>query len=285
MGLSERNGISIAEIIVYSPAFLISILLCIRHGFGRSAGFYFLIIFTLARIVGSALQLATISAPTNISLYIGSLTLQNIALTPLTLLTLAMINRVVVSIEKVETLPVNARMLRFLNLVILVSLILSAIGGSDAGTNYANTGVYVVSPLTKAAIALIIIGFIAIVLVTVLVAFNISSAEPGEKRIVAAVAVCLPFLLVRIIYSAISAFDNPPAFNSFTGSASVYLGLAVIEEIIIVIVMEAVALTLRVIPKEERAASSNSRSGPIGAGRRRRGRRNDAYEMRDRSAV
>jgi hypothetical protein len=40
MTLTYRNGVSIAEIIVYVPILAIAILLSIRHGFSRSAGWW-----------------------------------------------------------------------------------------------------------------------------------------------------------------------------------------------------------------------------------------------------
>src|ERR1700753_2608381 len=42
MGLTYRNGVSIAEIIVYVPSLAIAIFLCVRHGFARSSGWMFL---------------------------------------------------------------------------------------------------------------------------------------------------------------------------------------------------------------------------------------------------
>jgi hypothetical protein len=55
-----RNGVgvSIAEIVFYVPSLCIAGLLAFRHGLGRNAGWLFLIIFCLARIIGPAIQLA-----------------------------------------------------------------------------------------------------------------------------------------------------------------------------------------------------------------------------------
>jgi hypothetical protein len=52
MGLTYRNGVSIAEIIVYVPSLAIAIFLSVRHGFARSSGWMFLIVFCLARLIG-----------------------------------------------------------------------------------------------------------------------------------------------------------------------------------------------------------------------------------------
>jgi hypothetical protein len=52
MGLNYRNGVSIAEIVVYVPSLAIAIFLSVRHGFARSSGWMFLIVFCLARLIG-----------------------------------------------------------------------------------------------------------------------------------------------------------------------------------------------------------------------------------------
>ncbi|KAI8634957.1 hypothetical protein F5Y19DRAFT_411018 [Xylariaceae sp. FL1651] len=278
MALTEHNNISIAQIVLYLPALAVAIFLCVRHGFGRNAGWFFLIIFSIARILGAALQLATISDPRNESLYFGALTLQNIGLSPLILTQLALINRALDSVDKARNVIINPRILRLVQLVVLVGLILGAVGGSNSGSDYADTGVYMVSDLTQAGVALTIVGFGLLVIATVVVGMHISAAEPGEKRVILAVALCLPFLLVRIIYSAESAFGNNPAFSQITGDVNILLGTAVIEEIIIVFIDEAIGLTLNVRPKT--GASAGYQSGIAGHLGGRFGRRDDGYEMR-----
>ncbi|KAI1110276.1 hypothetical protein F5Y14DRAFT_455206 [Nemania sp. NC0429] len=298
MGLTEHNGISIAQIVVFIPALAVSIFLCIRHGFGRNAGWLLIVIFSLARVIGASLQLATISQPANVSLYFGALTLQGIGLSNLIVALLALINRAVASIEKARSAVINPRVLRVAQVVVLVALILGAVGGSNSGNQFAQTGEYVISPLTQAGTGLTIAGFVLLVLATVVVGMSVSHAEPGEKRVVGAVALCLPFLLVRLIYSAVGTYQPDSVFNSRTGDVNVFLGTAVVEEIIIVLILEAMGLTLNVLPKSETSTSSTSMTGLSLLGhlangrddRRRRRRSNhrsrryDGYEMPSRDS-
>ena len=95
MTIGYRQGVSIAVLIFYVPALATAIFLCIRHGLRRTGAWRFMIIFTLARVLGSSLELATISQPDNHSLYIGYATLINIALSPLELVSFGLLNRVV----------------------------------------------------------------------------------------------------------------------------------------------------------------------------------------------
>lgn len=164
MALTELNGISIAEIVVYIPIFAIAIFLALRHGFGRNAGWLFLVIFSTVRILGAALELATISDPTNVNLYVGSFTLQTIGLSPLVLVMLAFTARLSESINRTHTTLVNTRNLRLVQLLVLVGLILGIVGGSNMAskipTSSSRSGSsYAVPAESVAGLGLMIAGY------------------------------------------------------------------------------------------------------------------------------
>ncbi|KAI0449522.1 hypothetical protein F5B21DRAFT_45713 [Xylaria acuta] len=284
MGLTTHNIISIVQILFFVPSLAIATLLCVRHGFGRNAGWLLLVVFSLARLIGAALQLATITQPQNGSLLIGVVTLQGVGLSNFIVMLLAMLNRALESIEKARSTVISPRILRLVQLLVLVSLILGAVGGPSSGTSYAKTGVYQVSTLSQAGAALTIAGFVLLVFATAVIGLNASHAEPGEKRIVLAVALSLPFLFVRVLYSAIGTFQPNSPFSLLRGSIYVFLGTAVIEEIIIVLIIESMGLTLQVRPKTDTPAQSGMLGMLGGLGSRllnRVGRRVDAgYEPR-----
>ena len=85
MTVDYRNGVSILLLIFYLPALAIAILLTVRHGFSKSSGWRFMIVFTLVRVLCACLELATINQPRNVSLYIGYVVLIGIAVSPLEL--------------------------------------------------------------------------------------------------------------------------------------------------------------------------------------------------------
>lgn len=85
MAVDYRNGVSILLLIFYIPALAIAILLTTRHGLRKSAGWRFMIIFTLARILCACFSLATINQPRNVSLYVAYTVLIGIAVSPLEL--------------------------------------------------------------------------------------------------------------------------------------------------------------------------------------------------------
>ncbi|KAH8588185.1 hypothetical protein B0O99DRAFT_477940, partial [Bisporella sp. PMI_857] len=251
MTFTYRNGVSVAELIVYVPCLAVALLLMFRHGFAKSAGWYFLVIFTLARIIGPCMQLATISDPTNVSLYTGYTILQNVALSPLQLAALGLLSRLLESINKSKHTLLNTRMLKFIELVVLVGLILGIVGGINAGSDYQTTGIYKVSSLSKTGTILFAASYIAIVAFTLIISFSISHAEAGEKRILVAIASSLPFILVRLIYSIMSAFSHNKHFSIMNGSVTVLLCVALVEELIVVLIYETMGLTLRKVVKAQ----------------------------------
>ncbi|KAI0527815.1 hypothetical protein F5B22DRAFT_5244 [Xylaria bambusicola] len=276
MEITVRNGISITQIILYVPFLAVATLLCVRHGFGQNAGWLFLFLFSLLRIIGAALQLAATAQPDNIGLFFGALTLQAIGLTDFIVMLLALINRACESAEKARNVLVNPRVLYWAQLLVFVAVILGIVGGTTAGSNYADTGMYKASSVSQASIGLTIAGYVLLVIATAQLLFSISHVEAGERRLVLAIAFCLPFLLVRLLYQAIGTFDRHSAFNSVSGNAYVFLGTAVIEEIIIVVIIEVVGLTLQVRPKADTPAGG---SRPLGRLYDRLKGRYDAIEM------
>lgn len=191
------------------------------------------------------MQLATISDPTNVSLYTGAAILQSIGFSPLLLTSLGLLSRVSDSIGKKHRILVDSRVLRLIQLVITVALILGIIGGVNAGNNVAKTGRYQVGSLSKASTALFIVSFVAVAAATIIVSASVSHAEPGEKRLAVAVALSLPLLLVRLIYGCLSNFSHDKTFNQLDGSPTAILCMAVIEEFIIVSLYMGTGLTLR----------------------------------------
>ncbi|KAI0901859.1 hypothetical protein F4806DRAFT_444785 [Annulohypoxylon nitens] len=254
MALNEHNNISIAQIIIYTPALFIAVWLSFKHGFGRSAGWLYLIIFSLARIVGAAMQLATIADPTNLSLWTGAATLQNVGVSPLIMLQLGLLGRALGSIRKSTTSLVTEKRLRLVQVLALVGLILGIVGGTQS---YTSTG-YQVSDLSQAGTGVTIASFVLLVLSTAAVAMQLSYIEDGEKRLVLAVGLSLPFILVRLAYSGESVFGNNPDFNPLTANVNIYLGMAVIMEMFVIAIVEAIGLTLHKV--------ANNKSAPVATG-------------------
>lgn len=248
MTLTYHNGISIAEIIIYLPALALAIFLALHHGLGRNSGWLFLITFCLARIIGPCMELATINNPTDISLYTGFSILQSIGLSPLQLATVGFLSRVTDSMNKSHY--INTRIFKFVELIILIALILGIVGGINSSDSFYKTGVYHAGPLSKVGTALFVVSWVAIVVITATISCLISHVRQEEKRLLIAIIISLPLLLIRLIYSIMSTFTDNKNFNYRSENITVLLCVVIIEEIIIVIVYEAIGLTLREIPQQ-----------------------------------
>jgi len=134
----------------------------------------------------------------------------------------------------------------------MLGLVLGIVGGVDAGNNYVSTGAYTPGTLSKVSLAIFIVIFVLLVTYVVLTGVQVGHADAAETRLLFAIALSIPFILVRLVYSCISTIDNTPKFNLLTGSTTILLCMAVIMEIVVIVLYEAACLTLPVMPKAPR---------------------------------
>ena len=97
MTVTYHHGISILEVGVFIPSFFLAPLLPPRHGFSNSSGFFWLLLFTLTRIVGACCDLATIQHYPK-DLYIASAICSSIGLSPLILACSGLLSRAYVNL-------------------------------------------------------------------------------------------------------------------------------------------------------------------------------------------
>jgi hypothetical protein len=121
---------------------------------------------------------------------------------------------------------------RLVQLVITLGLILSIVGGTS-GNASPGSGIQV-STTSKAGIILYICAYAALCLVCALSITSLHHASSGEKRLVFAVILALPLILVRLIYSALVVFVHNHDFNILHGSVVLLVVMAVVEEFIVV---------------------------------------------------
>lgn len=173
--------------------------------------------------------------------------------------TLGLLSRLLDNIQKSTKTLLKTRVLKLVELLILVALILGIAGGIESSSSIAK-GSYNPNNLVKAGIALFIISFVAIVVATIMVAFYVSHADKGEKRIFVAVAISIPFILVRLIYSIMVTYTHVRIFNQLTGSPTALLCVALLEEFIVVIIYEGIGVTLPKVPKPLPDSTTTSQS-------------------------
>jgi len=123
-------------------------------------------------------------------------------------------------------------------------MILGIVGGVNAGDTLEKTGVYTPPTLSKVGAALFMFTLILLIASTFITSFSISHAVSGERRILLAVALSLPFLLARIIYSAVSVFGHSSSFNVISGNNTILLCVALLPELGAVIIFLGFGITL-----------------------------------------
>lgn len=101
---------------------------------------------------------------------------------------------------------------------------------------------------TKAGIIIFLATWVATCLVLLALRARYDDIEDGEHRLLLAVGISLPFLLVRLIYSIIYIFAHSLQFNIVTGNVTIMLVMAVLEEFAIVVICLGTGLTLQVRP-------------------------------------
>ncbi len=118
---------------------------------------------------------------------------------------------------------------RFIQLLILVGTILGIVGATNGGRDPNSPAVE-----SEAAVVLYAVAFAALVLVLLLSAPSTSLAPEGERIIVLAVALALPFIAVRVLYSVLLVFVHSGVFVRSGGPIAVRVCMATVEEFIVV---------------------------------------------------
>ncbi len=124
----------------------------------------------------------------------------------------------------------NARLLQLLTLACFIGLVLGIAGVSTANDNETT---YHAHGMVKASMGIFLAAFVIILLaygwLYTKLRYNL---RVFQKRLCLASALSYPFLLVRLIYSAISDYTTNPDFSVLDGNATIYLCMSVLEEII-----------------------------------------------------
>lgn len=92
--VSTEEGIAIAELCVYIPIFILTLVVVIRHGFQRQLGWIYLAIFCIIRLAGAGFKIESVHHPTNKTDTEWSAILQSVGLSPLLMASLGLLKRV-----------------------------------------------------------------------------------------------------------------------------------------------------------------------------------------------
>lgn len=137
------------------------------------------------------------------------------------------------SIKDNSTFPLSAIHFRLIQLLITIGLILSIVGGSNSINS---DGTFKVQTISKVAIIIFIVAYVALALTALLASSKLHHAESGEKRLLLAVILALPFIIVRLVYSTLAALTDFHEFNLLTGSVAIFAVMAVAMEFAVILI-------------------------------------------------
>ncbi|KAI4133147.1 MAG: hypothetical protein LQ338_000412 [Usnochroma carphineum] len=212
MTLPDASRLAIAQLVFYLPALTLSILVNLRHGFRRELGWFYLVLLAVIRLIGNSMEIAAYSER-NIHLFIGAAVLNGVGLTPLLLAMTAMLQRV----NKDLLQGPLAWILRFIKFPILVALILTAYGGSQLYGNSSSSDYQQGQNIARAGIIILLVTFGLLILITAVTYSHLQRIRSGEAIMLYAATASIPFILIRLIYSALVYFLTHSAAFSLTG--------------------------------------------------------------------
>lgn len=130
---------------------------------------------------------------------------------------------------------------RLLSMLTLAGLILFIIG---ATSNTTPEGLTQINSKTKIGMDIFIATFLLLCLLLLVLATRRRQIEDGEHRLLAAVAISMPLLLVRLIYSILVIYVHSSTWNQLTGNVTAMLIMSVLTELVIVGIYLGTGLTL-----------------------------------------
>ncbi|KAI9801663.1 MAG: hypothetical protein M1833_002345 [Piccolia ochrophora] len=246
MLIQAVSAISVAELVVYPPCFFLVVWVCLRHGFGRQAGWALLIFFPILRILGAASQLATDKDP-NSTLITIALICNNLGQPPLILASLYLLKRIA---DGIDALPFRAARLHALHIPVSVGAVLCIVGGVNIfDSNPGNDGS--AHALTQAGVCLFLAVFVCVCILAIVMYYYLGQVARGERTLLYCITVALPFLFVRVLYSVLVSFRwRSSVWNLFNGNVVARGMMAVFEEFVIVAIFIIAGFITPVIPRE-----------------------------------
>ncbi|KAL5518692.1 hypothetical protein ACEPAH_375 [Sanghuangporus vaninii] len=228
--LDERGDISVALLAIYPFIFILALILTVRHGFKRQAGWLFLLLFSTAKIAGAILHIvAELQSAPSKGLFIAAFAIEGAGLAPLLECTLSFVGAAGSRIIETHAIVTRAR-LRIVHLLITGAAVMFIIGATDATSDDASersTG----STLRKVGGILFLVAFLAIV--SCIVVFWSAQFEllKYQKILLKGISCAVPFLAVRVLYSILSSFSPSSSFSSLGTSSESTSGLAMFNTI------------------------------------------------------
>jgi len=161
------------------------------------------------------------------------------------------------------TKRIPARFFQLTHLTTIIGLALAIAGGVESVPTNTASDIHTGQSLRKAGIILLLVVFLASAAIAAFTIRHIRDAWEGDRKIAYAAVACLPFLLVRVIYSLCTAFANHSTiFNSQAPNVYVQAFMQIVMEWIVWSIFLAAGLTS---PKNSEAPYSQGQGAELPA--------------------
>ncbi|ORY15327.1 hypothetical protein BCR34DRAFT_585217 [Clohesyomyces aquaticus] len=252
MHLTKRGDVAVAELIIFIPALISAVLVCIRHGFKKTQGWIFILILCVIRIAGSVCQLIADNKPGE-AIIKTTLVFESVGIAPLLLSTLGLLSRMVDWINACPSKQRNSphftpKHFTIIQITIGAGLVLGVVGVTSMDSSSATKGPPVPS---KVGIIVYIAGYLVLFAIYAFSLRSLSALPTTEKPLVVHIPLVLVALAIRIAYSTLCVFWHNGAFNLFDGSIAADVLMAVTQEAAVVILVLALGFRLKRIGREE----------------------------------
>ncbi|KAJ5426434.1 hypothetical protein N7465_001504 [Penicillium sp. CMV-2018d] len=237
MTVSYRTAITIVQFIFFVPSAVYAIWLCFHYGLKAAGTWRFIATLSLLRVAGGISYFVSLSSA-GLNVIVSVVVCELSGLAPLMLVCVALVARVN---KTAKVFPGKAAIC--ISLLSLLGLILGIVGTDRALEEAKTTDDIHLNSLTRAALALFLTGFALMLvgyfaLVQDVLRYPAKRALLGtEARILVIVALATPFVLVRLLYSALGDFTGAELWSSISGNDTVYLIMDVLMEIIAITIM------------------------------------------------
>ncbi|KAG0645459.1 hypothetical protein D0Z07_8608 [Hyphodiscus hymeniophilus] len=266
--VNTSEVIAYAELCVYIPIFILTIIVVFRHGFQKQLGWIYLAIFCIVRVAGAGFKIESVHHPTSKTDAEWSAILQSVGLSPLLMASMGLLKRITDEVSfhlqgssrGTSNLPLmgvgqkiisnratansrRSRVIQIAQLPTMIALILAIVGGIDEADTTNHSEVTTGHKYTKIAVIIFLVVYLLLSALVIITMKDVGNAPRGEKRIYFAVLAALPLLAVRLLWSIFAAFSNNSTFSITGGKPLVQLFMAILEEFIIVVMYTLVGLT------------------------------------------
>lgn len=121
-----------------------------------------------------------------------------------------------------------------------------AIAGSTGNDNTTK-----VSGTLKGGVCLFVGAYVAMIITFLIASPSLRLIKTRERFVAIAIVVAAPFISVRLLYSILAVFVHNHNFSTLTGSVPVRVGMATIEEYIVVLIYVGLGFILHQLAPEQ----------------------------------